>query len=92
MGKILFFLFIVTFSSQLIPQQNNLTNERASKFIEAILTSSDSLENFVLPEELTNSKRLKIQYEGVKNKFLISYEIPSEIIKEIKIGKNSYQN
>jgi hypothetical protein len=90
MKKNLFFLFIVTFSSQLIPQQNNLTNERASKFIEAIITGSDSLENFVLPEELAISKRLGIQYEGVKNKFLISYEIPAQIIKEIKNRQINY--
>jgi hypothetical protein len=90
MGKILSWLFIVLISFQLTPQQNNLTNERASNFIEAIITGSDSLENFVFPEELAISKRLGIQYEGVKNKFLISYEIPAKIIKEIKNRQINY--
>lgn len=84
MGKTISFLFIVAFSFQLFSQQNTLTNERASLFIEAMINSSDSLESFVLPEELALSKRLGITYESVKNKFLISYDIPGEIINEIK--------
>lgn len=91
MGKTLFFLLITTVPLQLFPQQNTLTNQRASQFINAMLNDSDSLETFVLSEELSLSKRLGITYEGVKNKFLISYEIPNEILPQIKNGKADYK-
>jgi hypothetical protein len=91
MGKILCFLLIATVSFQQFSQQKIFTNERASQFIEAIINDSDSLEAFVLPEELAISKRLRITYQEVKNKFLISYEIPSEILNEIKNGKTDYK-
>lgn len=81
---ILAFCFTLTTLSQ------TLTNERANQFINAMINDSDSLENFVLPEELTLSKRLGINYEGIKNKFLISYEIPLQIIEEIKSKKIDY--
>ncbi len=68
-----------------------LSNERAKEFINALINDSDSLESFVLPEELALSKRLKITYEGVKNKFLISYEFPHEIINGIKNGQTKYK-
>jgi len=55
-----------------------------------MINDSDSIEDFVLPKELSISKRLGIQYEGVKNKFLISYEIPDQIVNEIKSGKADY--
>ena len=82
MGKTLIFLLIITVPFQIFPQQNSLTHKRASQFIEAMINNSDSLDSFVLPEELAISKRLGITYEGVKNKFLISYEIPSEILPD----------
>lgn len=68
----------------------SLTNKRSEEFINALIGNSNSLENFVLPEELAISKRLGISYRGVEHKFLISYEIPKEIIKEIKNGRTGY--
>ena len=79
--SILAFCFTLTTLSQ------TLTNDRANQFINAMINDSDNLDNFVLPEELTLSKRLGNNYEGVKNKFLISYEIPPRIIEEIKNNK-----
>lgn len=90
MGKTLSLIFVVLVSFQLFAQQNSLTNERVSQFIEALINDSDSLESFIYPEELVLSKRLGIQYEDVKNKFLISYEIPGEIINGIKNGQTDY--
>ena len=90
MGKFLSLLIITLNSLQLFPQKNNLTYERASQFIDALINSSDSLESFVFPEELAISKRLGIQYEGVNNKFLISYEIPAEIVADIKNKQINY--
>ncbi len=91
MSNILFFLFVLAVSLQIIPQQNSLKDESGKQFIEAMINNSDSLKSFVLPEELAISKRLEISYEGVKNKFLISYEIPGEIIDELKGGKINYK-
>ncbi|MCW8810386.1 MAG: hypothetical protein OQJ93_00040 [Ignavibacteriaceae bacterium] len=84
---IFFFIFLLTqtFFTQ------SLTDGRASQFIEAMINNNDSLEKFVLDEELTLSKRLGIIYEGIKNKFLISYEIPEEILNEINNRKDEYK-
>jgi hypothetical protein len=76
----LFIIIIPTLIAQ------SVSNGRAKEFIDVLINNSDSLEAFVLPEELTISKRLGINYEGVKNKFLISYEIPVEIQRGIKDG------
>ena len=73
-------LFISTLAAQ------SLSNKKAQEFIDALINNSVSLETYVLPEELAISKRLGITYEGVKNKFLISYEIPVEIQLGIKNG------
>ena len=86
--SIFIFFLISTLYSQ--STHNRLTDKRTSEFINALIYDSDSLEIFVLPEELTISKRLGINYEGVKNKFLISYEIPEEIQKVIKDGTVDY--
>jgi len=81
-------LLVLLFTHDALSQ--SLTNKRAEEIIKALISNSDSLENFVLPEELAISKRLGISYHGVENKFLISYEIPEEIKKEIKNGKTDY--
>lgn len=80
----IFFYLTITALSQ------SLSNERATQFINAIINESDSLGNFVDAEELQISIRLRISYEGIKNKFLISYEIPKQIIEEIKNKKVDY--
>jgi hypothetical protein len=85
MRAIALFIFIIP---TLVAQ--SLSNDRTIKFIDALINRSDSLEAFVLPEELAISKRLGITYEGVKNKFLISYEIPVEIQRGIKDGNFHY--
>jgi hypothetical protein len=53
----------------------NLSQIRADEFISKLIKNSNGLEKFVLSQELKISKRLNIKYEGVKNKFLISYDI-----------------
>ena len=81
-------LLTFLFTEALVSQ--SLTNERALEFIRALINNNDSLKTFVLPEELALSKRLGITYEGIKNKFLISYEIPNQIAEEIKNKKEAY--
>lgn len=83
--SIAIFLLSVSLSAQ------SLNSKKADQFIWAMINNQDSLESFVFPEELSISKRLGITYDGVKNKFLISYEIPDEIIKEIKSKKTDYK-
>jgi hypothetical protein len=90
MRKTLFLLFNLIISFQLFSQQNTFTHELASEFIEAMINESPSIKTFVLPEELAISERLGITYEGVKNKFLISYEIPKHITETIKNKKSDY--
>ena len=84
--KSLFIFFYLTITSL----SQSLSNKRATQFINAIINDCDSLENFSYPEELQISKRLGITYTGIKNKFLISYEIPVQIIEEIKNKKVDY--
>ena len=78
------FILFVILNLNITSNSQSLTIERASAFIESMITDSDSLGAFVLQEELEISKRLSITYDGVKTKFLISYEIPQQVIKEIK--------
>lgn len=78
------FILFVILNLNITSNSQSLTIERASAFIESMKTDSDSLGAFVLQEELEISKRLSITYDGVKTKFLISYEIPQQVIKEIK--------
>ena len=58
----------------------NLSQIRADEFISKLIKNSNDLEKFVLSQELKISKRLNIKYEGVKNKFLISYDIDPVIM------------
>jgi len=84
------FILFAIFTLNTTSISQSLTIERASAFIEAIVIKNQELTNFVLPEELAISKRLGISYIGVENKFLISCEIPEEIIKEINNWEADY--
>ena len=84
-------IFFIIFSLTRTFFSQSLTDKRSSQFIEAMIDNSDSLEKFILPEELTISKRLGITYEGVKNKFLISYELPEDLLNEINNKNAAYK-
>jgi len=84
------FILFAIFTLNTTSFSQSLTIERASAFIEAIVIKNQELTIFVLPEELAISKRLGISYIGLENKFLISYEIPNEIIEEINNGETDY--
>lgn len=64
---------------------------RAEAFIQALVGESADLETFVDPEELRMSGRLGIQYEGVKHKFLISYDIDSDLKERARDGRLDYE-
>jgi len=66
-----------------------LARDQAESFIQALITNND-LENFVDQSELEISSRLGIEYEGVDNKFLISYDIEDSIKNSIKRNELDY--
>jgi len=63
--------------------------DRAESFIQALIANND-LQEFVDQSELEISGRLGIQYEGVDNKFLISYGIEDSIKNGINRGEIDY--
>jgi hypothetical protein len=90
MRKIICLLLIATALFQVYSQKIVLNDEKASQFVQAMINNSDSIEIFILPEELAISKRLGITYETVKHKFLISYEMPQQITEGILNGEIKY--
>ena len=48
-------------------------------FIEALIHNSPDIQSSIDESELSRSQRLDINYVGVKNKFLISYDIEEEM-------------
>ncbi len=52
-----------------------LTVERARAFVRAVAGESDSLAEFHHPDELALSRRLGIEYEGVRHKFMLGYDL-----------------
>lgn len=79
----------LSFSSS--TKANNLSKEKAERFIRHLATNGDSLRDDVDPAEYIRSERLGINYVGVKNKFLISYELKSDIISEMESGNYKYR-
>ncbi len=81
----LFILSLVLFNSFSYPQN------KQREFIEALINGSDSLENYVDEDELAKSSRLGINYDSVKNKFIISFDIDENIKDEIKKNGIKYE-
>jgi hypothetical protein len=81
-SKILIFLITSSVSfSQSIPE----------KFFDALIYDKEYLFEFINKDEIIKSERLGIKYEGVKNKILLTYEIPPEIKAGIISGKYKYE-
>ncbi len=71
-------LFLVLFNSFLISQ------EKQREFIDTLINKSENLEKFVDKNELIKSKRLGTNYDSVKYKFIISYDIDEKVKDEVK--------
>ncbi len=84
-------IFAIVFSSSLILYSQTLPPERAEEFIQALIDEDDNIESFVLPEELTVSKRFNIQYDNVNFKFLISYDIEPSIKEQLLSEQLDYE-
>lgn len=63
----------------------------SQKFFDALIYDKPELTDYIKKDELKYSKRLGIQYESVKNKILIGYELPEEIQAGIISGKYKYE-
>ena len=93
--KILLITFLIYHSTNAqqtikVPDKINLFFSEMIDSVNANGQSQKDLSKFVDDESLELSKRLDINYEGVKNKFLLSYEIDDSILKEIKNNKLKY--
>ncbi|MFH1194975.1 MAG: hypothetical protein V1720_04645 [bacterium] len=82
-------LIIYFFVSSLLAQQ--LTNDAAERFINSLINDDVNLTNFINSETLALSNRLGIEYDGIKNKFMLSYDIEPDIKKELLTGKLHYE-
>jgi len=80
-------LFILLFPLSLA---QNLTDSSAKKFIELLISDSEKLNEYVFRDEFVIANRFAIEYEGVKNKFLIANEIPLDMQKDLQDGKIKY--
>ena len=94
--KILLFTFLIFYSAS--AQEKIKIPDRIKLFFSEMIDSSydnnqsqNDLSIFVDEESLKLSRRLDINYEGVKNKFLLSYEIAPKIINEIRENKLKYE-
>jgi hypothetical protein len=81
------FLFIVFICAQNFPQH---VNNEIRNFFKDLIANTDDLSKYINNSEMTKSERLGIQYEGIKNKFLISFDIDETIKNEIREYKTSY--
>ena len=85
------FLLIIPINAQQIKKVPDKINLFFTEMIDSSYTTSQiDLSKFVDEESLKLSNRLDIHYEGVKNKFLLSYEIDPPIISEIKNNNLTY--
>ena len=82
------FLFIAFLCAQNFPQQ---INKEISSFFKDLIADADDLSKYINKNELAKSERLGIQYEGIKNKFLISFDIDEQVKNEIRENKTSYE-
>lgn len=86
--KIKFFLLLIFLSPLSLP---DYIDDRIESFFNSLIAGSADLSEYVLKSELQKSQRLGIEYEGVKNKFLISFDIDEQLKKEIREKKIRYE-
>lgn len=80
-----FILLLVLFFS------TSFSQDKQKEFVEALISGVDNLEKFVDDGELSSSKRLCINYDGIKYKFIISFDIDEKIKDEIKKNNLKYE-
>lgn len=81
-------LYIILFGC---PAFFSFQNNPADDFFNSLIKGKQDITNYVDKDELLRSSRLGISYEGVTNKFLISYDIDSAVKKDITDKHLEYQ-
>ncbi len=79
---ILFFPFTYT---------QTISNDRIEEIINLLITNSPDISNYINADELQIANRFGIEYEGIKNKFLIANEIPKDFTNDLLAGKIKYE-
>jgi hypothetical protein len=85
MKTIIIIVFPILFYSLLFSQ------EKQKEFIEALINDNKNLKDFIDKDELERSERLGINYDSVKCKFMISYDIDDKVKEEIKTNGIKYE-
>jgi len=79
-----FLIFVPAIFSQSTPE------DYYHKFIKCLISNNEKVIDYIDISEIEASNRLGIQYEDVKHKFLISYDIDENVKKGIREGKLEY--
>ncbi len=85
MKKIFILLIIFCFNNLFA-----LNEQTATEFIKALIDNSSNLENYILQEELSRDLRLGISYYNTEHKWLISYDIDSNVKKLLQKKQLNY--
>ena len=68
-----------------------ISSDRIEKIINLLITNSPDISNYINADELQIANRFEIEYEGIKNKFLIANDIPKEFTNDLLNGKIKYE-
>lgn len=87
--------FLVTSAllfTKLLAQTSSAAGQSSiDKFFKELISDTTDLSIYCDSREFENSVRLGIKYEGVKNKFLISYDIDKNVKDKISNGSYNYE-
>jgi hypothetical protein len=79
-------ILVFFFCQEINPQSSQIQN-----FFRDLIEKQNDITSYIHPESLIKSERLGISYDGVSNKFLISFDIDESVKEKIKSGELSYQ-
>lgn len=82
----LLLLLAIIFSGSFLYSQS-----LSKKFFEALISENGNIKEFINPNELGKSERLRINYKDVNVKALLTYDIPHEIKQHIINGIYKYE-
>jgi hypothetical protein len=93
MNRLLSFLVTTALIFTELVAQTTPASKQSSidKFFKKLISDTTDLSKYCDNSEFVNSMRLGIKYEGVKNKFLISYDIDKNVKDKISNGSYNYE-
>jgi len=86
MKNILFIVLFLFSYQEINPQSAQIKN-----FLDDLIKDQKDLSSYLHNEALKKANRLEINYEGIENKFLISYDIDDTVKDQVKKGELSYK-